>query len=282
MPELPEVETVRKGLEKYLVGHKIDRVEVSFRKTLKEGEDSLVGGRIIKVRRFSKVVVIDLDNGYSALMHLKMTGQLLYRGPNLKNPPVFSDKVIGGVPGKHTHVIFHLDRGGKFYFNDYRKFGWIRVVKTAMVEKTPFIEKLGPEPFKDLDEKTFVEILSKDRTPVKLLLMDQEKIGGVGNIYANDALWKAKINPKRTAKSLSGIEKKALFKAVIYVLEKSLETGGSSENAYVTPEGKEGTYQNFFLVYNRKGDSCPRCRKAKIEKIKLGGRGTYVCPVCQK
>jgi len=282
MPELPEVETIRKGLEKYLIGHTIGRVEVRFRKSLKEGEDKLIGGKITKVRRFSKVVVIDLDNGYSALMHLKMTGQPLYRGPNLKNPPVFSNKVIGGVPGKHTHVIFHLNRGGLFYFNDYRKFGWIRVVKTDDVEKTPFIEKLGPEPFKDLDEKMFVTIMTKFRTPIKLLLMDQEKIGGVGNIYANDALWKAKINPRRAAKSLSIAEMKALFKAIIEVLKKSIATNGSSENAYVTPEGSEGTYQNFFLVYDRKGDACPRCKKAKIEKVKLGGRGTYFCPVCQK
>jgi len=282
MPELPEVETIRKGLEKYLVGHIIDRVEVRFRKSLKEDEDKLIGGKIVKVRRFSKVIVIDLDNSYSALMHLKMTGQPLYRGPNLKNPPAFSKKVIGGVPGKHTHVIFHLNRSGKFYFNDYRKFGWIRVVKTSEVERTPFIEKLGPEPFKDLDEKKFIEILAKYRTPVKLLLMDQEKIGGVGNIYANDALWKAKINPKRKANSLTGAERKELYKAVIFVLEKSLATGGSSENAYVTSEGKEGAYQNYFLVYNRKGDNCPRCKKAKIEKIKLGGRGTYFCPDCQR
>ena len=281
MPELPEVETIRKGLDKYLVGHLIVRVEVRFRKTLKEDEGRLVGGKIIQVRRFSKVIVIDLDNGYSALMHLKMTGQPLYRGPNLKNPPKFSKKVVGGVPGKHTHVIFHLDRGGKFYFNDYRKFGWIKVVKTKEVETTRFIEKLGPEPLKDLDEEIFLKILSKYHMPIKLLLMDQEKIGGVGNIYANDALWKARINPKCAANSLSSGQKKELYKAINDVLEKSLATGGSSENAYVTSEGKEGAYQNYFLVYNREGDVCPRCKKAKIKKINLGGRGTYFCPVCQ-
>lgn len=282
MPELPEVETIKRGLDKYLVGHAIKEVEVRFRKTLKEDEDKLKGGKIIAVRRFSKVIAIDLDNGYTALMHLKMTGQPLYRGPNLKNPPEFSAKVIGGVPGKHTHVIFHLDKGGAFYFNDYRKFGWIRVVKTVEVEKTKFIEKLGPEPFRDLTEKKFIEILSKHKTPIKMLLMNQEKIGGVGNIYANDALWEAKIYPKRASNDLSLKEKKALFKAVIDVLKKSIKTKGSSENAYVTPEGGEGKYQNYFLVYDRKGDLCPRCKKAKIEKMKFGGRGTYFCPVCQK
>jgi len=282
MPELPEVETIKRGLEKYLVGHTVKQVEVRFRKTLKEDEDKLVGGKIIKTRRFGKVLVIDLNNGYSALIHLKLTGQTIYRGPNLKNPPDLSKKILGGLPGKHTHVIFHLDRGGAFYFNDYRKFGWIKVVKTSEVEKTPFIEKLGPEPFNGLTSAKFEEIVSKAKTPIKLLLMDQEKIGGIGNIYANDALWKAKINPKRPANSLGSKERKDLFDAVIYVLKKSLETGGSSENAYVTSEGREGAYQNYFLVYSQQGKLCPRCKKAKITKVQFRGRGTYFCPICQK
>lgn len=282
MPELPEVETIRRGLEKYLVGHKVLSVEVRFRKTLKEGEEHLVGAKIIKVRRFGKVLVIDFDNDYSALMHLKLTGQPIYRGPNLKNPPDFSEKVIGGVGGKHTHVVFHLDKAGEFYFNDYRKFGWIRIVKTQDVTSTGFIEKLGPEPFDGLTEKVFQEILSKTKTPIKLLLMDQEKIGGIGNIYANDALWLAKINPKSPSSSLNIREQEDLFKAILSVLKKGLKLSGASDAAYVTPEGTEGTYQNHFLVYGRQGELCSRCKKVKIEKIKLGGRGTYFCPICQK
>jgi formamidopyrimidine-DNA glycosylase len=282
MPELPEVETIRRGLKKYLVGHKVLSVEIRFRKTLKEGEEYLVGTKITNIRRFSKVLVIDFDNQYSALIHLKLTGQTIYRGPNLKNPPQLSEKIIGGLPGKHTHVIFHLDKGGEFYFNDYRKFGWIRILKTEDVETTGFIEKLGPEPFNGLTEKIFREIVSKVKTPIKLLLMNQEKIGGIGNIYANDALWLAKINPKRSSNSLTSIEITELFKAIISVLKKSLEEGGASDNAYVTSDGTEGTYQKYFLVYNRRWELCSRCKKAKIEKIKLGGRGTFFCPVCQK
>ncbi len=295
MPELPEVETIRRGLEKYLVGHTIERVEVRTRKSLQSGEDKLIGGKIAGTRRFGKVLIIDLDNGYSALIHLKLTGQTIYRGPNLKSPLGLSKKIFGGLPGKHTHVIFHLDKGGKLYFNDYRKFGWIKVVKTDDVEKTPFIEKLGPEPFVGTQGKPFGysgqvfltlelfrKILGRGKAPIKLLLMDQEKIGGIGNIYANDALWKAKVNPKRPANSLSLSEQKDLFDAIIYVLKKSLETGGSSENAYVTSEGGEGAYQNYFLAYNQQGKLCPRCKKAKIEKIQFRGRGTYFCPVCQK
>jgi formamidopyrimidine-DNA glycosylase len=282
MPELPEVETIRRGLEKYLVGHKVLSVEVRYRKTLKEGEEHLIGAKIIKIRRFSKVLVIDFDNKYSALIHLKLTGQPVYRGPNLKNPPQLSAKIIGGLPGKHTHVIFHLDRGGEFYFNDYRKFGWIRILKTSDVETTGFIEKLGPEPFNGLTEKLFKEIVSKVKTPIKLLLMNQEKIGGIGNIYANDSLWLAKINPKRNSNSLNSSEISGLYKAIISVLTKSIETGGASDVAYVTPDGQEGSYQKHFLVYGRNGELCSRCKKAKIEKIKLGGRGTYFCPICQK
>jgi len=289
MPELPEVETIRRGLEKYLVGHTIERVEVRTRKTLKEREENLVGGKIVKTRRFGKVLVIDLDNGYSALAHLKLTGQIIYRGPHLKSPPDLSKKVYGGLLGKHTQVIFNLDKGGHFYFNDYRKFGWIKVVRTSEVEKTPFIAGLGPEPFdfaqgkpsNELTLEKFREIVGKAKTPIKLLLMDQEKIGGIGNIYANDALWKAKINPKRSSSSLSSREQKDLFAAILYVLKKSLELGGSSENAYVTSEGREGAYQNYFLVYNQQGKLCPRCKKAKIEKIQFRGRGTYFCPACQ-
>jgi formamidopyrimidine-DNA glycosylase len=290
MPELPEVETIRRGLEKYLVGHIIERVEVRTHKSLQSGEEKLIGGKITGTRRFGKVLVIDLDNGYSALIHLKLTGQTIYRGPNLKNPPEPSRKIFGGLPSKHTHVIFYLDRGGAFYFNDYRKFGWIKVVKTAEVEKTPFIENMGPEPFVGTQGKPsnvltrakFKEIVSKVKMPIKFLLLDQTKIGGVGNIYANEALWKAGINPRRTSSSLSSREQKDLFNSVIYVLKKSLEAGGSSENAYVTSEGTEGTYQNFFLVYSQQGKLCPRCKSAKITKNQFRGRGTYFCPNCQK
>lgn len=282
MPELPEVETIRRGLEKFLVGHKVLSVEVRFRKSLKEGEEHLIGAKITGIRRFSKVLVIDFNNQYSALIHLKLTGQTIYRGPNLKNPPQLSPKILGGLPSRHTHVIFHLDKGGEFYFNDFRKFGWIRILKTSDVTSTGFIEKLGPEPFNGLTEEVFKEIVSKVRTPIKLLLMNQEKIGGIGNIYANDALWLAKINPKRQANSLKSLEIKELFKAIISVLKKSLETGGASDNAYVTSDGTEGSYQNYFLVYNQEGKLCSRCKKARIEKIKLAGRGTYFCPVCQK
>ena len=276
MPELPEVETIRLQLEKFLVGRKIIAVEVRSRKILADGEKNLLGGKIIGVRRFGKVVVVDFDNDYSALIHLKLTGQLVFQGPNL--------------PGKHTHVIFSLSGGKKLYFNDLRKFGWIKIVKSDKLQVTGFIGKLGPEPFvgqassgqAPLTLEKFREILAKTSRSIKIVLMDQEKISGLGNIYANEALWLAEINPRRSSQSLSLSEQKTLFNSILKVLKQGLRWGGASDQAYLQPSGEEGKYQEHFLVYGRRGQICLHCKKAKIAKIKLGGRGTYFCPFCQK
>jgi formamidopyrimidine-DNA glycosylase len=282
MPELPEVETMRLQLKKYLTGHKIVSVEVKNRKTFQGDEKSIIGGKVTGTRRFGKVSVIDLDNGYSILTHVKLTGQYIYRGPNLKNPGELSSKVIGGIPGPHTLVIFNLDRGGELYYNDVRRFGWIRIEKTEDVEREKFIVKLGPEPFKDLTLEIFKSILLKSGRPIKIVLMDQEKMGGVGNIYANDALWMAKINPKMPAKDINPAEAKTLYDAVLNVLKAGLRYGGASELAFVTPDGAEGEYQKHTLAYGREGEPCERCHRATFKKFFLGGRGTYFCPVCQK
>jgi len=281
MPELPEVETIRGQLEKYLRGHKVSGVDAHYKNFEGQGKD-LIGGKVVNVRRFGKVTVIDFDNGFSIVAHIKLTGQFIYRGPNLENVPDLSKKVIGGVPGKHTHVIFKLDKKGNLYYNDVRRFGWIKIVKTSQVENIPFISKLGPEPFGKLTFELFSQILSKSSRPIKIVLMDQEKIGGVGNIYANDALWLAKINPKRPANSLLPEEQKKLYDAIHKVLKEGIKYGGSSELAYVTPDGKEGQYQKHTLAYGWEGEPCERCHKAKFVKYFLGGRGTYFCPVCQK
>lgn len=282
MPELPEVETIRGQLEKFLVGHKILEVEVRNSKIFTGNVKDLVGGKVTGVRRFAKVLSIDLNNSYSITSHIKLTGQYIYRGPNLKNPKDLSKKIVGGVPGLHTHVIFKLDKGGFLFYNDLRRFGWIRVIKTDEVTTSGFVGKLGPEPFNGLTEKLFNEILSKTKRPVKIVIMDQEKIGGVGNIYANDALWLSKINPKKPANELTDKEKNLLFDSILKVLKKGIEMGGASELSYVTPDGGEGSYQKHFLAYGKEGTLCPRCRKEKFKKYFLGGRGTYFCPECQK
>lgn len=289
MPELPEVETMKLQLQKFLVGHKILSVTVKNRKTFQGDEEKIIGGKVTGVRRFGKVSVIDLSNGYSILTHVKLTGQFIYRGPHLKNPGKLSIKVTGGVPGPHTLVIFKLNGDGILYYNDVRRFGWIRIVKRQEVKDESFIKKLGPEPHvakgsagQALTLDLFREILSKTSRAIKVVLMDQEKMGGVGNIYANDALWLSKINPKAPAKSLDPKAIKELYDAIITVLKSGLKYGGASELAFVTPDGAEGEYQNHTLIYGHTGEPCERCHKARIQKYFLGGRGTYWCPNCQK
>lgn len=282
MPELPEVETIRGQLEKFLVGHTILDVKINQPKIFTGNVKDVVGAKIKGVRRFAKVLCIDLSNRNSITAHIKLTGQFVYRGPNLKKPIDLSKKIVGGVPGPHTHVIFTLDRGGFLYYNDIRRFGWIRILKTTDVTTSGFVGKLGPEPFSGLTLEIFKEALSKSKRPIKVVIMDQQKIGGVGNIYATDALWLSKINPRKAANTLNSDQKKDLYDAILKVLKKGIEMGGASELAYVTPDGGEGSYQKHFLAYGKEGTLCPRCKKEKFVKYFLGGRGTYVCPNCQK
>lgn len=278
MPELPEVETIKLQLTKLLIGHRIEKIEVNAAKIFPKGQDKLIGGKVISVRRFGKVLVVDLNNGYSFLIHLKLTGQVVY-----------SDSRLPNAPNKFTHVIFSLDRRSKLFFNDSRKFGWIRVEKTGEVENESFVKKLGPEPFgsasghgpKLLTLGIFRQILSKTSRPVKIVLMDQEKMGGVGNIYANDALWLAKINPRTPAKQLGSKTVGELYEAILRVLRNGIKYEGASDQWYLTAEGKKGSYQEHFLAYGRQGEPCERCHKAIFKKFFLGGRGTYFCPVCQ-
>lgn len=282
MPELPEVESIKLQLNKLIVGHKVENIKINYSKTLQEKDkENIIGAKIKGVRRFGKALVIDLSNKYSLVVHVKMTGQFIYQGPNLKKKPTYTKKVVGGVPGKHTHVIFKLNKGGILFFNDYRKFGWIEVVKSSNVKNQNFIRKLGHEFLKDLTLREFSEILSKSKKAVKLVIMDQSKMAGVGNIYANDALWLAEIKPQRSASGLEKNEVNDLFSGIEKVLSEGIKRGGASELAFVTPDGGEGKYQDFTLTYGREGKTCKRCETI-IKKIKLGGRGTYFCPNCQK
>ena len=281
MPELPEVETMRTQLEKFLVGSKIKDVEIKT-KSYELPKENIIGAEILKARRFEKVTSNALTKGYSILTHVKLTGQYIYRGPKLLNPGKLSTKVVGGIGGPHTHIIFHMTDGGILYYNDIRKFGWVRVLKTKDVENEKFVKTLGPEPFKDLNFEYFSNLLSKSKRNIKVMLMDQTRIGGVGNIYANDALWLARISPQSTANSLQPDKVKELYNAIHTVLKAGLKYGGASELAFVTPDGNEGEYLNHTLVYGHTGQVCANCKKTKIEKFFLGGRGTYFCPVCQK
>lgn len=281
MPELPEVENIRIQLDQYLIGHKIEDINISNPKSFQGRSEKVIGGKIEDIRRFGKLLVIDLDNNNSLAIHIKMTGQLIYRGTNLSQPPGLSDKVKDGLGGKYTHVVFKLDRESTLYFNDVRKFGWIKVVKTDEVEDMDFVQKLGPEPLDGLTLDKFKKITDSTSMAIKSLLMDQSKIGGVGNIYANDALFLAKIHPKKKANKLTDGEKKKLFDAVESVIKKGLDSGGSSQNSFVRADGTTGNYQDHFVVYGKEGEPCPDDCGGKIKRIKVGGRGAFFCPKCQ-
>jgi formamidopyrimidine-DNA glycosylase len=280
MPELPEVETIRLGLTKYLVGHKIVDVSVNVPKLFQGDKNDVIGGKVNKVRRFGKGLVIDLDNGYSLAIHIKLTGQLIFRDESTKDLPVSKEKV-GTIPSSVTHVTFKLDKGAVLYYNDRRRFGWIKVVKTDEVFDLPFFKGMGPEPFKDLTLEKFKKIISSSNTVLKPLMMDQKKIGGIGNIYANDSLFLSKIDPRRKAKSLTEKETETLYKAIHSVMEKGMKYGGASELNFVNVLGQEGEYQRHSLVYGKQGQKCPE-DGGVIKKFFLGGRGTYMCENHQK
>ncbi len=292
MPELPEVETIRRGLEENLLGLKIIDIQVLLPRIFLGDKAAILETEITGVERFGKGLVINFDNQYSLAIHVKMTGQLIYEAREKRRKVVGvskgkrSSKVMGKLPNKYTHVIFHLLKtkghplNATLFYNDIRQFGWLKVVKTTELKNMSYFHNLGPEPLKDLDLRKFKIILKSSKGTIKPLLMEQTKIGGIGNIYANDALWMSKINPKRKANCLTEDETDALFHAIEAVLQKSISLGGASETNFVNALGQEGEYQKHFLVYGQNGKACKRCG-VKIIRDVVGGRGTFYCSVCQ-
>ena len=273
MPELPEVETIRRGLERYLVGKKIINIDFIDPKLSQGPLLHRRGVTVAAVKRFGKGLVIDLANNYSIAIHVKMTGQLIYKDNRINKDLI--------LPIKHTRAVFNLENNSKLFFNDIRRFGWIKHLKTTEVNQLPFFKNLGPEPFKELTPKYLFTITQKSNLPIKVLIMDQSKIGGLGNIYANDALNLARINPLRKSKTLSELEAKKLYLSILEVLNRGLKYGGASEVNYINVDGGKGSYQKHRLVYNREGEKCNNCGNI-IKKIRIAGRGTYYCPNCQK
>ena len=293
MPELPEVETVRRGLERYVVGLTLEKVEIINPGIFEGDPRSVEGSKIIAARRSGKGLILDFNNKFSLAIHIKMTGQLIYRDEKLKDT-LASPQKVGLIPNKFTHIIFKFlkPRTSKLeprlFYNDQRRFGWIRVVPTDQIMEMPFFKSMGPEPMGlgvgglKLTPSILGKILENKTTKVKPFIMDQSNIGGIGNIYANDALWDARIDPARPARSLNRIEVTRLFDSIIKVMELSLKEGGASEMSFVNILGQEGNYQSHTLVYGKTGKPCPRNDGGTIKRIVLGGRGTFYCPVCQK
>lgn len=283
MPELPEVETIRRFLEKAIVGEKIVEIKVLSKKQFPQEPKLVIGAKITGIERRGKNLFINLDNFKTLWVHLKMSGQLVWI-PSTGNRKSLSHPIpfVGSeLPAKSTRVVISLENGTLF-FNEMRKFGWMKVLDTAKVKAET--DKLGPEPFSaDFTDEYLKKVFSKTAKPIKLVLLDQEKIAGIGNIYANEALFEAGIDPRRPAKGLNPEEIEKLRKAVILVLNEGIRYGGSSaaDEAYIKPDATKGNYQEHFRVYQRNGEKCPKCGKI-VERINLAGRGTFFCSGCQK
>lgn len=291
MPELPEVETVKLGLQKLLPGAQVVGVtfdiDKSFPNTLADVERFLVGATIVALKRRAKVLLIELSSKYSLLIHLKMTGQLVYiksRGQRAEGKEKRfgaghpNDSLIGRLPDKSTRVT--LDLGdAKLYFNDQRKFGWIKLIPTAEVSSIDFMKKLGPEPLaSDFSAEDFrARLLRRPNANIKATLLDQTVVAGIGNIYADEGLWAAKIHPSTLVKNVSKAKLDILFRELQAVLRLSIEKGGSSDRNYT---GK-GSYISFAKVFRKENTACPRCGTTII-KTRVAGRGTHICPYCQK
>lgn len=288
MPELPEVETVRTGLANLLPGQNIKKATHDWPKSFPNSPQDirtfLCGAKITTVRRRAKVLIIDLDSGYSLIIHLKMTGQLVYRSQN--NNDSFgaghpNQSLVGELPDRSTRVILTLENG-TLYFNDQRKFGWVRLLPTIEIPELNFFQKLGPEPLgADFDDKQFIKRLYRRKNSgIKAVLLDQTVVAGVGNIYADESLWAARIHPSTLVKNVPKARLKNLFNELQSVLRLSIEKGGSTDKNYVNIDGKRGSYLDFANVFRRQKLPCPRCG-AGIDKLRVAGRGTHVCPSCQ-
>jgi formamidopyrimidine-DNA glycosylase len=316
MPELPEVETVRTGLAKLLPGRVVADVwhdwPKSFPNAPADAAKFLINAKVKDVRRRAKVLIIELSSDHSLVIHLKMTGQLVFAGENqpvdgrskivdrktaLKsrttnyellttNEPMArfggghpNDSLVGKLPDKSTRVIIDFKDGSKLYFNDQRKFGWMRLLPTLELPEIDFLKKVGPEPLEDdFSVKDFIErLMSRKNSIIKAVLLDQTVIAGVGNIYADESLFMAKIHPNMRVGDIPRTRLVALYNDLRQVLNTAIENGGSTDRNYVNAEGQKGSYTKFAQVFRREGQPCPRCG-TEIVKMRVAGRGTHICP----
>lgn len=287
MPELPEVETVRIGLQRLLPGRKVMAVDFDWPKGFPNPPEDvqafLVGAEVVLVARRAKVLLIELSSKYSLVIHLKMTGQLVFRSDKERFGAGHPNaSLVGELPDKSTRVTLTFADGGRLFFNDQRKFGWMRLMPTAEVPNIDFFRKVGPEPL----SSEFTWQVLRDRlqrrknTNIKAALLDQTVVAGVGNIYADESLWGAKVHPTTLVRDLADEDFQNIYQALTDVLKLSISKGGSTDQHYVDAEGKPGKYLTFANVFRREGLPCPRCGTI-IEKSRVAGRGTHVCPACQ-
>ena len=272
MPELPEVETVRRGLEKLILGKKIVSLDIRYPKMIKTDLDQFqreLPGQVVKsMGRRGKYLLFYLTDKV-LISHLRMEGKYFY----------YPDQV---PERKHAHVLIHFEDGGTLVYEDVRKFGTMELLAPELLEAYFLSKKLGPEPTEqDFDLEIFRGALKKSKKPIKSHLLDQTLVAGLGNIYVDEVLWRAKVHPASPSQSLTRAEATAIHDQTIAVLGQAVEMGGSTIRTYTNAFGEDGTMQEFHQVYDKTGQACSRCG-AIIEKIQLGGRGTHFCPKCQR
>ncbi len=281
MPELPEVETVRLRLQNLLIGQTIKQVTVNHQKSFIGEPTKIKGAKIIKVSRKAKLIQLHLSNDLNLLIHLKMTGQLIYLDGKVK---------IGGghptadwvkeLPGDHTRVVFSFQSGAKLFFNDMRIFGWIKLLTHDQVQQE--YQAYGPDAIDPEFNTHYLFNKLRYRTiTIKQAIMINEIVGGVGNIYASEALFEAGIDPRKSSKNLSEKEVEILVKQVKKVIKDGIKYGGTTfDGKFVDVDGLAGKFQEKLKVYGREGEKCYQCG-GEVKKVQLGNRGSYFCETCQ-
>ena len=274
MPELPEVETVRRQLEPVLVGRRFERVEIDDPRLVRPFEPAAVaaeleGERVAEVDRRGKYLIFRFESGRVLLVHLRMTGSFRHRRSGV------------GKDDPHRRAVVRLDDGSDVAYRDVRRFGTWLLVEPEELE--PYLgDRVGTEPLeRSFTTRRLAESLAGRRAPVKAAILDQRRLAGVGNIYADEALWRARIHPQRAAGELAPGELKALHAGIRTALKAGIKRQGATLRDYRMPDGGSGAMQDEFKVYGREGEPCDRCG-TPIEKIRAAGRGTWYCPNCQR
>jgi len=288
MPELPEVETVRRGLAPFMEGASVKKVEVRDRRLrwpiAKDFEKRLTGKTIDGLGRRAKYLLADLSSGDVLIMHLGMSGSFRV-GQDAKPGLYYHERSKSTA---HDHVVFHLSNGATVTFNDPRRFGSMKLVPRAKLEHEPLLRSLGPEPLgNEFDAAMLAAACARKKTSLKAALSDQRVVAGLGNIYVCEALFRARLSPKRIASTIADRNGKpnqraqALVEAIKAVLNDAIKAGGSSLRDHRRADGSLGDFQHNFQVYDREGEPCPNC-KGKVKRIVQTGRSTFYCPRCQK
>jgi len=284
MPELPEVETIRRDLRAVLVGKQIKGVRVRTRKLVtgstQRFQRAVRGRTITGIRRRGKLLIFDLSSGDHILIHLKMTGQLFYQrrdrlvaGGHGQEPPL-------ELPDRHTHVTFDFHDGSKLYFNDLRQFGYVKLVDEAGLAAV--LAAFGVEPLSAaFTRKGLRDLLRGRTTALKNVLLNQQGVAGLGNIYVDEAAFYAGVRPTRRADRVTEAEIKKLYRGIRHILQQSLKERGTTFNNYRDGRGRRGGFVRKLKVYGRAGEACRRCKVGVIKKTKVNGRGTHYCPACQ-